>query len=164
MARTPLALSAGLLRSVHRTAALGAAPSTSRAALLTPCSSSSSSSLRQHTSSLLATRLPASTRSASSSSFSRTFVAPLSFSSSSSFLHSSITRPRPAGPTTILPQPLRAPAGLQQQTRSVTYGSEYQPSQRKRKRKHGFLARLKSKTGRKILTRRRAKGKRFLSH
>lgn len=48
--------------------------------------------------------------------------------------------------------------------RFTTYGSEYQPSQRKRKRKHGFLARLRSRTGRKILARRRAKGKVFLSH
>lgn len=48
--------------------------------------------------------------------------------------------------------------------RYTTYGSEYQPSQRKRKRKHGFLARLRSRTGKKILVRRRAKGKVFLSH
>lgn len=48
--------------------------------------------------------------------------------------------------------------------RFTTYGSEYQPSQRKRKRKHGFLARLRSRTGRKILMRRRAKGKVALSH
>jgi len=43
-------------------------------------------------------------------------------------------------------------------------GAEYQPSQRKRKRRHGFLQRLKWVSGRKILGRRRNKGKRFLSH
>ncbi|EPQ29878.1 uncharacterized protein PFL1_02551 [Pseudozyma flocculosa PF-1] len=48
--------------------------------------------------------------------------------------------------------------------RSVTYGSEYQPSQRIRKRRHGFLARIKTKNGRKTIARRRAKGKAKLSH
>ncbi|KZV68580.1 hypothetical protein PENSPDRAFT_555892, partial [Peniophora sp. CONT] len=51
-----------------------------------------------------------------------------------------------------------------QQVRHRTFGTEYQPSQRKRKRKHGFLARKKSLGGRKILARRKAKGRRNLSH
>ncbi|EED78768.1 predicted protein, partial [Postia placenta Mad-698-R] len=51
-----------------------------------------------------------------------------------------------------------------QQVRFRSRGTEYQPSQRKRKRKHGFLARKRSVSGQKILVRRRAKGRRFLSH
>ena len=51
-----------------------------------------------------------------------------------------------------------------QQTRYKARGTEYQPSQRKRKRKHGFLARKRSAGGRRILSRRLAKGRTFLSH
>ena len=48
--------------------------------------------------------------------------------------------------------------------RFVTYGREYQPNTLKRKRSFGFLARLKSKTGRKILLRRMLKGRKYLTH
>lgn len=48
--------------------------------------------------------------------------------------------------------------------REISRGHTYQPSQIKRKRRHGFLSRLKTKTGRKILWTRKSKGRKFLSH
>ena len=49
-------------------------------------------------------------------------------------------------------------------SRGVCYGREYQPNTLKRKRKFGFLARRKTKDGRKILIRRFNKGRKYLSH
>ena len=62
-------------------------------------------------------------------------------------------------------QPLLTPLQFAaQQVRWNSKGTEYQPSQRVRKRRHGFLARKRSVSGRKILIRRRAKGRKFLTH
>ncbi|CUM64796.1 uncharacterized protein PRCAT00002408001 [Priceomyces carsonii] len=50
------------------------------------------------------------------------------------------------------------------QLRFKSRGNTYQPSTLKRKRTFGFLARLRSKNGRKLLTRRRTKGRWYLTH
>jgi large subunit ribosomal protein L34 len=39
----------------------------------------------------------------------------------------------------------------------------YQPSKKKRARKHGFLSRLKTQNGRKVILRRMRKGRKSLS-
>ncbi|KAI0342069.1 hypothetical protein BDW22DRAFT_231825 [Trametopsis cervina] len=67
----------------------------------------------------------------------------------------------PIIPWGLQPSPVLA---LLQQVRYGSRGTEYQPSQRKRKRKHGFLARKRSVSGRKILLRRMAKSRKYLTH
>ncbi|HHY12290.1 MAG TPA: 50S ribosomal protein L34 [Firmicutes bacterium] len=39
----------------------------------------------------------------------------------------------------------------------------YQPKRRKRRKTHGFLVRMRSKSGRRIVSRRRSRGRRRLS-
>jgi len=84
-----------------------------------------------------------------------------------SFLHSQ-PPPRLTPPTPLphlTPRPSTSPHRHQQmQVRFTVRGTEYQPSQRKRKRRHGFLARLRSVGGRKILKRRALKGRKNMSH
>lgn len=64
--------------------------------------------------------------------------------------------PRPIGLSVVAP-------GIVIRT-AYTRGREYQPNNLKRKRTHGFLARLRSRTGRQVLKRRRMKGRKHLSH
>lgn len=102
-----------------------------------------------------------------SSSHSSSWLPTFSAASSSSSFSSSYSSPRRSSIIHLLStitSSLHFPRVQQQQVRSVTYGAEYQPSQRVRKRRHGFLARRRSRGGRKVLIRRRMKGRRYLSH
>ncbi|EON65038.1 hypothetical protein W97_04273 [Coniosporium apollinis CBS 100218] len=63
----------------------------------------------------------------------------------------------------ILPRISTHPALASQQVRCGPRDT-YNPSHLVRKRRHGFLARVRTRTGRNILKRRRAKGRKSLTH
>ena len=66
----------------------------------------------------------------------------------------------------LMQRPFQSLMGLQPSlgsVRAATYGAEYQPSMIKRKRMFGFIKRLKTLNGRKILLRRMLKGRLRLS-
>ncbi|SPO25179.1 related to 50S ribosomal protein L34 [Ustilago trichophora] len=127
----------------------------------TPVAAPASVASTSYTRILTLTRTPSSNP--PTRSFTRTSTPITSLLSSSrspilSLLSSSTTSTTAVAANTAATNPLG------QQVRCVTYGSEYQPSQRIRKRRHGFLARIKTRNGRKTIMRRKFRGKAKLSH
>ena len=138
-------------------------PSAFRAVHLPTSQASSSSTILSRLHLLKPTALPSSFA-VRASSASRSLARPIS-------IRTPLSTSRPTILSALLPSSSspssmgRLQSPTVQQVRCVTYGTNYQPSQRKRKRKHGFLVRSKGgRLGRRTLKNRRAKGRRFLSH
>ena len=96
--------------------------------------------------------------------FAHTTHAISSFAFARPSLLSSLHRPALSLTPFAPAHPSAAPAHAPEQKRHTTYGAEYQPSQVRRKRKHGFLRRKRGRNGRKTLEARWAKGRKYLSH
>ncbi|PWZ01649.1 hypothetical protein BCV70DRAFT_199088 [Testicularia cyperi] len=155
-----------IIRSVPVPVPAPASSSSSSASLCKTTSEAatqSSAALKAARPAPLPTRLFQSTTSRSISPILSSLL--LSSSSSSSPSSSLLSKSSlPFGPMSASVSASATGFGATGQIRCVTYGSEYQPSQRIRKRRHGFLARNKTKNGRKTLMRRRFRGKAKLSH
>ncbi|EGW31930.1 uncharacterized protein SPAPADRAFT_139312 [Spathaspora passalidarum NRRL Y-27907] len=65
--------------------------------------------------------------------------------------------------TPSIQSPLQSVIGLMQR-RFKSLGNTYQPSTLRRKRKFGFLARLRDRNGKKVLAKRKSKGRWLLTH
>ncbi|KAF5100964.1 hypothetical protein D0Z03_000698 [Geotrichum reessii] len=80
----------------------------------------------------------------------------------SAFRAQAVAGPAPAPNAFGIPTSVGIFDALQKRWKSR--GNTYQPSTLKRKRVNGFLARSKSRGGKKILARRKAKGRWYLTH
>mmetsp|Transcript_17329 Transcript_17329/g.45233 ORF Transcript_17329/g.45233 Transcript_17329/m.45233 type:complete len:176 (+) Transcript_17329:115-642(+) len=85
-------------------------------------------------------------------------------SGSSLFGGAAVARPAVPRPAVTIAMSAHGPGGIAGQIRSKTYGREYQPSNLRRKRKHGFLNRIRTKSGRKVIKARKTKGRKNMSH
>ncbi|XP_032992485.1 39S ribosomal protein L34, mitochondrial [Lacerta agilis] len=70
--------------------------------------------------------------------------------------------PEPAAACRSFPQPV-TPWGCQQ-IRTKARGNEYQPSNLKRKHKHGWIKRIRTRSGIEVILRRMLKGRKSLTH